>query len=478
MGIMIEGKEYSDSELSVLSKAGVLNIGQKNDPSSATATASSVLHGQSFTNPAQLGLFSRPGVRPERFSALMRPHSMARMLRPEKSEYINEIIEILTGQTVGSGSNATDWCAPGPLAGVLKTCQQIYQFGNFKMNTRVVPLQEVGQRVNRADLDAMILNNPPEENPLIPDMAYRFPNGQQDQLALEFFNLGIEIERQLEREMWQGVAGSDSGIRGWWKDMNSLSSLVKTGYADVTGVPCPAADSTVVAWNADVGATAADGRNIVSVFADVWYAMNDIADRVGMSGVQFGWFMRKEQFHVLTQVWSCQYLTNRCQSTNAGQPIVVTGSEQTTLRTAMQNGRYLLIDGMEVPVYFTDGIPLESLGANIRRADAFLLPISWNGRQLIKLEYHDMGNEAARILANTVYTSALFINNGMYLLTKNEKEGCVEFSLSAKMRMFLEAPFLSARIDDISFTYLAPTRSADPAVTFNGFANGGVTYNS
>ena len=245
--VMIEGKDYTDSELSVLSKAGVLNIGQKNDPSSSTATASSVLHGQSFTNPAQLGLFSRPGVRPERLSALMRPHSMAQLLRPRKSEYVNEIIEILTGQTVGSGSNATDWCAPGPLAGGLKTCAQVYPFGNFKMNTRVVLLQEVGQRVNRADLDAIILNTPPQENPLIPDMAYRFPRGQQDQLALEFFNLGIEIERQLEKELWQGVVGSDSGIRGWWKDMNSLSSLVKTGYADAYGgALCPAADSFVV----------------------------------------------------------------------------------------------------------------------------------------------------------------------------------------------------------------------------------------
>jgi len=474
--VMLNGKEYTDTELTVLEKAGVLHIGQKNDPSSATATASSVLHGQSFTNPAQLGLFSRPGVRQERFSALIRPRSMAKMLRPQKSEYINEIIEIMTGQTVGSGSNATDWCAPGPLAGVLKTCAQVYQFGNFKMNTRVIPLQEVGQRVNRADLDAIILNSPPEDNPLIPEMAYRFPRGQQDQLALEFFNLGVEIERQLEKEMWQGVAGTDSGIRGWWKDMNSISSLVKTGYADAyQSAPCPAADSTIVSWNADVGATVG-GRNIVQALSDTWYAMNDTAERVGMGGVQFAFFMRKEQFRALTEVWVCQYATYRCQSGSAGNPVNLSADSMNDLRLEMMNGEYLLIDGNRVPVVFTDGIPLENLSLTVKRADIFLLPTSFNGRDLIRLEYHDMGNEAARILANTVYTSATFLNNGMYLLTKNEKEGCVEFSLSAKMRMFLEAPFLSARIDDVSFTYLAPTRGADPAVTFNGYVNGGVTY--
>lgn len=477
--VMIRGLEYTEKQVSHMIDQGILDFAQKNDPSSSTATASSVLHGQSFTNPSQLGLFSRPGVRPERLSAFMRPHSMARLLRPKKSEMINEIVEILTGQTAGSGSNATDWCAPGPLAGALKTCAQIYPFGNFKMNTRVVPLQEVGQRVNRADLDAIILNTPPQDNPLVPDMAYRFPRGQQDQFALEFFNLGNEIERQLEKEMWQGVVGTDSGIRGWWKDMNSISSLVKTGYQDAYGgALCPAADSTVVAWNADVGATVG-GRNIVQAYSDTHYAMMDIAESVGMEGTVFAWFMRKEKFRALTQVWECQYLTSRCQSDSAGQPILVTGSEQTKLREDMQKGRYLLIDGMEVPVYFTDGIPLEQLagGANkILRSDDFLLPISWNGIPLINLEYKDMANEAAQILANMVYTSAMFLNNGMYLLTKNEKEGCVEFSLSSKMRMFLEAPFLSARIDDVSFTYQAPTRSADPGVTFNGYANGGVTY--
>lgn len=479
MGLVIEGKEYSESELAVLAKAGVLNIGQKNDPSSATATASSVLHGQSFTNSGQFGLFSSPGVRPERFSALTRPRSLARRLRPEPSQYLNEIVEIVTGQTTGSGSNATDWCAPGALAGILKTCKQIYTFGNFKMRTRVIPLQEVGMLRNRADLPEMILNNPPSDNPLIPDMFYRYPDGQ-GQLALEFFNLGIEIERSLTKEVWQGVIGTDSGVRGWWKDMNSLSGLIKTGYVDAeTGVACPAADSVVISWGADVGATVA-GRNIVQAFHDTYYAMTDLAEQVGMGGVQFAWSLRKEQFRALVEVWVCQYATYRCQSGTAGNPVNLSADAMNDLRLEMMRGEYLLIDGVAVPVVFDDGIPLEQLGggaAKVLRADAFLIPFSWNGRPLVRLEYQNMKNEASEALANMVYTSAMFINNGMYLLTKNEKEGCVEFSVSSKMRLYLETPFLAARIDDISFTYQAPTRAADPGTTFL-YVNGGVTYQS
>jgi hypothetical protein len=123
---------------------------------------------------------------------------------------------------------------------------------------------------------------------------------------------------------------------------------------------------------------------------------------------------------------------------------------------------------------------LEQLGGGtpkVLRADAFLLPISWNGRPLIRLEYHDMGNQYAQELASMVYNSAQFINNGMYMLTKNERDGCVEFTVSAKFRLFLETPFLSARWDDIAFSYGAPTRVSDPGTTFL-YVNGGVTYRS
>ena len=477
MGVIVNGVEFTEKQISEMSKAGLLNIGQKNDPSSATPTASGVLQGQSFTNANQYGIFSNPGVRPDRFSALARPRSMASLLRPVKSEYGNEIVAIMTGQTAGVANAQTDWCAPGALAGVLKSCQQTYAFGNMKMATRIVPIQEVGLLRNRADIPGEILNSPPRNNPFIPDRMYQLTD-TRSQLQYELYTLGNQIARSFETELFKGVAGTNTSIIGWWKDFAGIDSLVKTGYVDsITGVACPAADSTVVTWNADVGATVS-GSNIVQSFADVYYAKRDLAEMVGLSGVEWAFVMRKEMFRALTEVWSCQYLTYRCQSTNAGQPIMVTGEENNNLRLEMQGGQYLLIDGMPVPVVFSDGITLERLGSatpNILRADAYLLPISWNGRPLIRPEYHDMGNVYAREFASIVYPSAEFMNDGMYLLTKREAGGCVELEISMKMRVYLEVPFLAARFDDVSFAYGAPTRGADPATTFN-FVNGGVTY--
>lgn len=476
MGIVLNGIEFTEKQISDMSKAGLLNIGQKNDPSGSTPTASS-LHGVNYGNASQYGLFSAPGVRPDRFSTLARPRSMTSLLRPQKSDLINEIVEIVTGQTAGTTTNATGWCADGALAGVLKTCQQTYAMGNFKMRTRIIPLQEVGQLRNRADIPGMIVNNPPQDNPLIPDMFYRLTD-DRSQLQYEFFTLGNQISRSMEIELFRGVAGTDTSIPGWWKDFNGLDSLVKTGYVDaLTQVACPAADSTVVSWNADVGATVG-GRNIVQAYSDTYYAKKDLAEMVGMGDVQFAFVMRKEAFRALTEVWVCQYATYRCQSGTVGNPVMTSAVEMNALRLEMMNGQYLLIDGVPVPVIFSDGILLERLGSgtpNVLRADSYLLPISWNGRPLIRLEYHDMGNQYATEMANLVYTSAMFINNGMYMLTKNERDGCIEYTVSSKMRLFLETPFLAARIDDMSFSYSAPTRVAEPGTTFL-YANGGSTY--
>lgn len=471
------GVEFNEKQLKFLSDIGALQLAQKNDPSSSTPTASGVLQGQSFTNPNQYGIFSNPGVRPDRFSALQRPRSMASLLRPMKSEYGNEIVSIMTGQTAGVANAQTDWCAPGALAGVLKACQQTYVFGNLKMATRIVPLQEVGQLRNRADIPGEILNRPPRDNPFIPDRMYQLTD-TRSQLQYELFTLGNQIERSFETELWNGVAGTNTSIIGWWKDFAGLDSLVKTGYVDsVTGVACPAADSIVITWNADVGATV-NGSNVVQSFADQYYAVNDTARQVGLGGVQFAFVMRVEMFRALTEVWSCQYLTYRCQSSNAGQPIQITGDETNRLRLEMQNGQYLLIDGIPVPVVFSDGITLEPLGfgaQKVFRADAYLLPISWNGRPLINVEYHDMGNAYAREFANIVYPSAEFMNNGMYLLNKREAGGCVELEISMKLRAFIETPFLAVRFDNITFSYGAQTRVANPGETYL-YRNGGVTY--
>jgi hypothetical protein len=476
MGTVINGIEFTDTQVNQMAKSGLLNIGQKNDTPSTTPNAAP-LQGYFPGNTSMFGALSYPGVRPERYSAMQSPRSFSKMLRPEKSIYQNELIEVITGQTAASGSNATGWCAGGMLPGVLKTCQQQYPFGNFKMRTRISTVQDAGILRNRADIPGILQNNPPQENPLVPDLLYRLTD-TQSAMQTNFYELGNQIQRSMGPEIFNGVVGTDTSIPGWWKDMNSISALVKTGNVDaVSNLACPALDSIVVAWNADVAATVS-GRNIVQAYTDTMYALQNRADTTGLGDVQFAFVMRKEAFYALTAVWACQYNTFRCQAGTAGQPNVSQVVDMNQMRIDMLRGNYLLIDGVPYPVLFDDGITIEQLGggaAPVLRADAFILPVSRNGAPGVRLEYYDMGNSYSQEVDQLIVSQSMILNNGLYLMTKQFTEGCVDFTINAKMRLFIEWLFLAARIDDMSFVYQAQTRDANPATTFL-HANGGISY--
>lgn len=119
--INIDGRQYTYKELKTLEKAGALSTAYKNNPASSTLTGPA-LQGPFQGNDTQFGIFSSPGVRPERFSALSRPLSIARLLTDQgalqRSEYFNEILEIMTGVLdATTGLNATGFCGNPPVPG-------------------------------------------------------------------------------------------------------------------------------------------------------------------------------------------------------------------------------------------------------------------------------------------------------------------------------------------------------------------------
>lgn len=481
MPIVIDGVEYSDIELKALEKAGVLNIGRKHDPASTTLTATP-LHGPFPGNANQFGIFSGAGVRPQRFSALAHPEDgLMDLVSIERSEYTNELLEIMTGQTDGSGSNATGFCGNPPVAGSLKTCRQSFVFGDFYIKTQLNALPKIGELRNRADVPAQILNAGPTGSPLIPDIMFQMTD-TRDQLAVELYTLGNEVKRSITRVGVQGddTVASASTERGFISEFDGLDIQIASGKTDsVSGIACPAADSQVLSFNALITGTigGGDGRNIVQAISDMTFSAKELADKVGMSGVVWAWLMRRDQFRALTETYACNYATYRCTNTNAGQPQNQDAMTINALRLSMLQGQYLLVDGIEVPVVFSDGIPRETLANNQYKADMYLIPVSWNGMPLLKLQYFPMDNQyITRFRSLTDPDEVQVINNGMYLVGKRATPLCLEYHFAARWRLILETPFLAGRIDDVWYNYLA--RLNNPYSGESGYRDGGVTYRS
>lgn len=479
MLIKIGEKDYNEDELAVLAKAGVLNIGEKHDTSSATPSAQA-LHGVFPGNSAQYGVFTSAGVRPGMFSANARVESIGKYIPLVKSEYLNEIIEIMTGVTAGSGTNSTSSCATAPKAGDLKTCQQTYTFGIIHIGTRVDDVTQIGLKKNRADVPREFYNIQMLDNPWLPGVpGIDGLTTSTSRLRAAMYTVGVELERNVSPVHFVGTAGTeDNTYRGVARQWNGLDNLIKTGYTDaVTGLACARADSTVTSFNAAITGTDALGRDIIEAMTDTIYGVQELARKLSLAGVAWALVMRPDLFKALTEVWACSYATYRCSDNAAGYPVQRDALAIYNTRVDMFNNRYLLVEGERIPVIVDDSITRETLGDNYYKSDIYGVALSWAGRPLLYGEYFDMGNSEAEEFINAFGLSGdetTVLNNGLYRVFKRVTKGCYEYDFFSRVRLILDAPFLSFRVDDLF--YNSYHKQVDPIPGTSYYVNGGVSY--
>jgi hypothetical protein len=228
--------------------------------------------------------------------------------------------------------------------------------------------------------------------------------------------------------------------------------MIKTGYTDVkTSQVCAAMDSVVITFGADVGATipsepAASARNITVAIAELVRAVKNRARKMGY-GPNVSWYflMREEAFHRVVEEYSCSYATYRCTSTNAGQPFNSDVTATNALRLEMMAGQYLLVDGVPVPVVFSEGIPQTNSNGTFT-SDIYLIPDTWNGTKLTYLQYFPMDNQWATEYRNFADADDMAIlNNGLWIAGVNSTGLCKEYEFLSKMRLIMETPFLAGR---------------------------------
>jgi hypothetical protein len=426
------------------------------------------------------GPFSLPGFRPEMFGTFIRPRTISGLFGVQPSLNSNEKIGIMTGVTAGSGSNPADFCGTAVTAGQLKRCVQNYVWGKYKIKSQLVNVMEIGEHADYADyIDHALLNQPGAVSPFMPDMMKSIDLSRREGITLnnELFTMGVETERSFERV---AIAGNQATApantqRGYIREFKGLEGQVTTGRVDIdTGIACPAADSVVVTWGTGIDQTVSS-RNFVQVVRDTFFGLNEIARQIGMEGVQFVIVMPFKMFQALTYVWSCQYWTYACQASATN----LNYTDATVIRQLqldMQNNYYLLIDGNRVPVVCSDGIRETKASATVITADEmFILPVSWNGRKLLNLQYKNLSSREVTEFANFGPAPEFMpMENGMYMLWSERTEACKEINIAAKFRVILDCPFLAAVINVIQYTFAAPNRSYNPADT-NFFVDGGAT---
>lgn len=452
--------------------AAAKEIGAKNDVS-ADLPYLNPAYGPRPGTTDQFGIFTQPGVRPDMWSTLNQPVDFTSVLEPVKSEFAQERVGILTGQTATEGTNPTDVCGIPARPGQLKTCQQNYVYGQLYIGSEKLSITEAGKLANRAVSERTILNAAATD-PLIPDILQGAGVNLLSPEAQAFYQIGTAVRRSLSTVLITGdpAQAYSSTELGWIREFNGLDTLIKTGYVDaITSVACPAADSDVRTWGALSSATVG-GISIAQELTDLYFGRVTLARQVGVDA-QWAFIMPFALFRELTYDYAANYFISRLTSPFSASATSNTNAESTRrLQIEMLQGNYLLIDNVPVPVLFSDGIPLESAGNNIQ-SDIYLVAVRVNGRSGIRFEYFPMDNPQASQLIGRFDGQIQVMNNGMYAISYERTKFCVEMTLTAQFRMYLETPFLAGRLDNVQYTSNIKFRSPIPG--FTGYQNGGNT---
>ena len=430
-------------------------------------------------------LFNNFGVEPGVPTTYIGPigieMALEKMGHVQKSQFLNPVFSILTGQTASSGTEPTDPCDEDvPIPGDLKVCNQTWPFGEFTMKTKPIRVDNAGELINRSSvIDMRLLNNPfGEANQIIPTGSQNLFRNKLTKAVVELTN---DFKRRYARGIWTFSPVNTAASTGGYLEYNGLERLVSDNYHDVfSNLACSAADSLVLSFPS--GVMQNNAGTYVRKMVETYRAQKYLAEQLQVTDVQFVFVMRYQAFLSFTEVWPCAYETYRCYTAAPGGNSIVidgTGIENSRMRDEMRSGKYLLIDGDKVPV-ITDSTMLEAnIGGGNFQSDVYLLPLSSAtlGGQLLYMDYFDyrgpfgMQEIISQLGPQDEYRVSPDGRFAIHFL--NGTSFCKQVEIRTRKRIILRAPFLAARIEDARYAVYQHEREWEPGTSF--YEDGGAT---
>lgn len=454
---------YTKKQMQALLDHDMLHLVMKHDP---TGPAFAPVHGAG-------GMFSEPGVRPDMYSAIPKPTTFLSALPILKSEYNNEVISILTGQSEMKGTNPDDVCGDPPTPGALYKCSINRRFGKCFVGSDVVDVTEIGGLANRADIERVILNDA-LSNPLIPRVLQNPGTNFRSEVAHQLWRVGHNFETALASiDVIGDNTNEGSGAEvGWLKEFDGLERIITNNIVDTSGAACPAADSLVETWGTTLGATV-NGRRFGRLLHEMIYSRVQLANKLRLPGVQWALVMDERMFFEGTYELAAYYATVKLADASDAVPINRMIESIENRYVEMVNGQYWQIANLRMPVLFTSGAETTE-GASTLTGDLFGVPLDRQGRPMTWLEYFPMDNAYINEfngLTNT--TNRQVLNDGLYMLASRSKGYCDQLMLAGKLRLMCDAPFLGFRLDNITYGSYVGFRSALP--DSSSFYSGGTS---
>ncbi len=424
------------------------------------------------------GIFSIPGTDRDVFTAMITSVGLGARLPKRPSLDTNPRFATITGFTATTGDRPSYPCSDSP-AGFMKGCYLTARFGRTSFDTQTIEWDKVKIRANRGTFDDLILHGS-----IFGDTGLR-PQNMTDAQLLNVVTLSemagavVHMERDLERQLWQGVM-TQFTANGGFQEFPGLDVQIATGQVDAdTNTTCPALDSDVKDFNYNL--VSGTTPSIVTYMSMLeWYIYHN-ASRMGLLPASWVWCMTPGMWQELTAIWPCQYNTNRCANSiiGAASSVTVMGNEMVAERDAMRKGMTIEVNGRTYPVIVDDGIfeHNSTNNANLNPGDyassIYFVPLTAAGgfpvTYLEHVDYRAGGDDIAALRGNNTF----WTDDGIFSWALEQTKWCYKLSLKTEMRVVLRTPQLAGRIDHVRYSPLQHLRDELPSSPY--WVDGGVS---
>jgi len=434
----------------------------------ATSMTATPLHGPG-------GIWTAPGLERDILTAHIRPMGIAGQLPWIPTTFTDPRFGTLTGYTATTGDQPDNSCEDAP-TGYVKGCNLTARFGMIRYDTNTIEMDKVMLKLNRGDHTDLRLRGS------VLGLTNLEPSGlSQDQILnvytmSEMVTVGVNFERELTRQTWQGVVTATNEFPG-------LDVQIATGQVDAdTNTACPSLDSDVKDFAYDLlGGT---GRDIVEYLTMLMYYLEYNALRMGLSPVNFAVVMRPQMWQELSEVWPCAYNTNKCSSNNALTNVTVMGDQMVSVRRDMRQRMMIEINDKEYPVIIDDGIFEHNSTNNANllpgefASSIYVVPLTViGGLPVTYMQYLDYRQAAIELPFLRNKEDFWWTDSGRYAWALDQTLWCYKIAGKIESRVVLQAPQLAGRIDHVRISPLQRVReSIDTSSEY--FLDGGASLRS
>lgn len=418
------------------------------------------------------GLFNSPGLDRQVFSAISLPNGGLAARLPVKTTAIaNPLYGLITGIGDETGTEADGVCDDGKIVGFLSGCNISAPLGRIVRTSQVYDVDRFGL-MNRGETpDLQLVGGVDRGSALMPN-AGNAASALRSDMESAAFLIGSTFHRKINAMTFVGNPTANTA-NGGYKEFRGLDILINTGYVDVeTGTSCPALDSRVINFNADL---AANGNTTLRAVVDMMRVLERRAVLNVLDPVRWAMAMRAEAFYELTELWPCAYSTYRCNTGvfSASDVRMTESAALIEMRDAMRNGSYLIVDGKQVEVIIDDSIAQTEFVANVTyESDIYFVPFTVvNSIPVLYFETRDYSPTLAYM--NQGQAGSYFVSDGGRFLWTTEKYNyCRKMTAKIEPRLVLRTPHLAGRLNNVRYTPSVVLPSPIPGE--DGYVNGGV----